>query len=141
MDLFTGTGSIGLEAFSRGAGKVYLIDKNPLSIELSKKNIIKLDLYNLLEKKLFLLKKNILNLNNLSLPTFDFIYIDPPYKTNYFNEILESLINNKNLNSDSIVFLESDKSFNFFHNHFKILTTKNYGVSFLHILKPVDHCL
>ncbi len=95
LDLFTGTGSIGLEAFSRGADTVYFIDKNPQSIELSKKNIIKLNLFNLLEKKLFLLKTNVLNLNNISLPVFDFIYIDPPYKTNYFNKILGSLIKNK----------------------------------------------
>ena len=141
LDLFTGTGSIGLEAFSRGADTVYLLDKNSESIELSKKNIIKLNLGNLLEKQLFLLKTNILNLNNLSLPIFDFIYIDPPYKTNYFNKILDILKKNKNLNSDTLIFLESDKNFNFFHKDFKILTTKNYGLSFLHILKPIYHCL
>ena len=69
------------------------------------------------------------------------IYIDPPYKTNYFNKILDILKKNKNLNSDTLIFLESDKNFNFFHKDFKILTTKNYGLSFLHILKPIYHCL
>ncbi len=141
LDLCTGTGSIGLEAFSRGADIVYLIDKNPKSIELTQKNLIKLKLSNLLNTKIHLLKINLLNLDKFQFPIFNFIYVDPPYKTNYFNKVLDSLLKNNNLNQDTLIFLECYKMFNFFHKDFKILTVKKYGVSFLHIVKVKNYCL
>tara|TARA_B100001175_G_C19422514_1_gene596845 strand:- start:558 stop:1133 length:576 start_codon:yes stop_codon:yes gene_type:complete len=141
LDLFTGSGSIALEAFSRGANSIYLIDKNPTAINLTKTNIEKLKLSNSINNNVFLLKANVLKLNKITLPLFHFIYIDPPYKTNFFNQILDVLLKNKNLNTETLILIETNKVINFFHSNYKILSKKNFGESFLYILKLINYDL
>ena len=141
LDLFAGSGSIAIEALSRGAESIYLIDNSPYAIKLIKKNIEKLQMPYSKNKKIFLLKSNALNITKLSIPLFQFIYIDPPYKTNFFGRILDSLLKNRNLNSQSLIFIESNKKYNLFHSNFKILSTKSFGDTYLYILKLNDYDL
>ena len=83
LDLFAGSGAIGLEAVSRGARKAILCDKEKSAIQIIKKNIEKThfqnetELYNETFEKLLTAKiyENI-----------DICYIDPPYKKNYVYE-------------------------------------------------------
>ena len=103
LDVFSGSGAIGLEAASRGAKEVFLCEKDKNAIKVIKKNIekthLEVTLYetsyeNMLEK----LEKKI-----------DIIYIDPPYKTNLVYETVNKLINLNLLKSDSLIIVETDE--------------------------------
>ena len=90
LDLCSGSGSIGIEAFSRGAELVYLIDLNYKAIKLSELNVEQLNLSKNEKNKLIILQGDATKLKNLNLPVFDFVYIDPPYKDNSYYKILSA---------------------------------------------------
>ena len=80
LDLFSGSGAIGLEFASRGAKKVYLCDSSKEACKIIRKNIEKthlgqkIELYNL---------DFIEAINKFKNQKFDIIYLDPPYKTDF----------------------------------------------------------
>lgn len=105
LDLFAGSGAIGLEMLSRGAKKAVLCDKSKDAIEIIKKNIEKthmkesVELYNLDYKECI---KKIQN------QKFDLIYIDPPYNTNFISQALKEIVELDIMKKESIVILETD---------------------------------
>ena len=94
LDLFAGSGAIGLEAVSRGANKSILCDKNRDAIKIIKKNIEKtrsreqVELYEADFKEV---------LKNKLKEKIDIIFIDPPYKTDFAYEAIKILVNSKNI--------------------------------------------
>ena len=105
LDLFCGSGSVGLEAISRGADLVVFNDSSRESLSI-------------LEKNLALLKESakIYNLDYRVLPkqldiTFDIIFLDPPYKSDAGEQALRLISERKLLNTGGIAVLESDKPF------------------------------
>ena len=106
LDLFSGSGAIGLEFASRGAKKVILCDASKNAIEIIKKNIKKTHLENAVELYNLDFKKMIKIIENNK---FDIIYLDPPYKTDYIKESLSIIKNNKILNKDGIIIAETDE--------------------------------
>lgn len=105
LDLFAGSGAIGLESISRGAQKAVLCDKNKKAIEIINKNVEKLRMENKV-KIAFTDYENFLKTSN---EKFDFIYIDPPYKTKLISNSIQ-IINDKNLLSENgIIVAETDE--------------------------------
>ena len=105
LDLFAGSGAIGLESISRGAQKAVLCDKNKKAIDIIKKNVEKLRV----EDKVKIAFTDYESFLNTSKEKFDFIYIDPPYKTNFISDSIK-IINNRNLLSDKgIIVGETDE--------------------------------
>jgi len=105
LDLFAGSGAIGLESISRGAQKAVLCDKNKKAIDIIKKNVEKLRV----EDKVKIAFTDYESFLNTSKEKFDFIYIDPPYKTNFISDSIK-IINNRNLLSDNgIIVAETDE--------------------------------
>ena len=106
LDLFSGSGAIGLEAASRGARKVILCDKSKDAIQIIKKNIEKTHLenqtefYQLSYEKLLATKIN---------EKIDIIYIDPPYKTDLIYESLKIILSKELLKDDSCIIIETDE--------------------------------
>ena len=103
LDVFSGSGAIGLEAASRGAKEVILCEKDKNAIKVIKKNIEKTHLEVTLYETSF---ENMLEKINKK---FDIIYIDPPYKTNLVYETVNKLINLNLLKSDSLIIVETDE--------------------------------
>ncbi len=103
LDVFSGSGAIGLEAASRGAKKVFLCEKDKNAIEVIKKNIEKTHLEVTLYETSY--EKMLENLDE----KLDIIYIDPPYKTNLVYEAVNKLINLNLLKSDSLIIVETDE--------------------------------
>lgn len=107
LDLFAGSGAIGLEAFSRGAKEVILCDKEEKAVKIIKKNIEKVHsdetvkIYQMDFEKL--LKNNIKK-------TVDIVYIDPPYKTEYASKAVKIILENDLLNEESIIIIETDEN-------------------------------
>ena len=105
LDLFSGSGAIGLEFASRGAKKVYLCDKSKNAVQIIEKNINKTHLEDIVELYNCSFNEAILKIDK----KLDFVYLDPPYKTNYIKESLELLLNSKIISKNTIIICETDE--------------------------------
>ena len=105
LDLFSGSGAIGIEAASRGAEKVILCDKSKDAINVINKNIEKTKLQKN-TKVINLSYKEALKIANCK---YDIIYIDPPYATNLVKDSVEEILNNEYLNNSGIIIIETDE--------------------------------
>ena len=103
LDMFSGSGAVGLEAASRGAKKVILCEKSREAISVIKKNIEKTHL----EVKLYEMsyEKMLEQLNE----KLDIVYIDPPYKTDLAYKSVKKLLERKLLGEKSLVIVETDE--------------------------------
>ena len=137
LDLCSGSGGIGIEAFSRGAKKVYMIDKNQDAINLINKNLSKMELINELGNNLFVLKKDITKIKKLQLPQFDFIYLDPPYSSNIYSIVLESISDSKILNNKGLILIETDKLINVDKLNLEEIFSKKISSSYLQCFKKL----
>lgn len=105
LDLFSGSGAIGLEAASRGAKKAILCDKSKDAINIINKNIEKthlkekIELYNFDYEQLIKTRLH---------EKIDIAYIDPPYESNYAIESLKLLISQNLIDENSIIIIETD---------------------------------
>ncbi len=102
LDLFSGSGSIGLEAISRGSKYAYFLDSSKEAVNIINKNIDKAKFNN----KAVVKKCNSLDFLKETKETFDIIYIDPPYNKNLHNESLKLISNRNLLKEDGIVVVE-----------------------------------
>lgn len=106
LDLFSGSGAIGIEFLSRGAKKAYLCDNSVQAVQMIKKNLTKT---RLLDKAIIYNKdynKCIEELKNIK---FDIIFLDPPYKEGIAVDAIEKISNNKLLQKDGIIIIETDE--------------------------------
>ena len=105
LDLFSGSGAIGLEAASRGCKKTILCDKSKDAINIINKNI---DKTHLKEKtKVYNLDYEIL-LNTKINEKLDIIYIDPPYNSNFAIKSVDIILEKKLIKENSIIVIETD---------------------------------
>ncbi len=78
MDLFSGTGSLGIESLSRGCKIVYFVDKNLRSIKLIRQNLQNL---NNIENRYKVIRSDVIKfIKKFRSIKWDIIFIDPPYK-------------------------------------------------------------
>ena len=85
LDLFAGTGSVGLEAVSRGAGKVIMTETNSLAYKICQKNIKNCGA----EKEVELRRTDAFSYLRNTSKSFDLIFVDPPQFQNLWLEILQ----------------------------------------------------
>lgn len=107
LDLFAGTGSLGVECLSRGARSCVFVDLKKESLDIVKSNIKKARV----EDKSIVLKddfKNAINSLKIKNKTFDIIFMDPPYYENLFEDCLLSISKNNILKEDGIIVVEHD---------------------------------
>jgi len=107
LDLFAGTGSLGIESLSRGATRAVFVDNSREAISLIKKNLA-ICTY---EKLSSVLKKHLPDgLNHLSsegLNKFDIIFIDPPYGKGYIKPTIDKLYTNNLFHTSSTIVVET----------------------------------
>jgi 16S rRNA (guanine966-N2)-methyltransferase len=108
LDLFAGSGALGLEAISRGANKAYLCDNSYDAIRIINQNVEKTHSK---EKVIVTSKKFDSFLEECSLKKikFDIIFLDPPYKTDYAETATEIIVKNNLLSDDGIIVIETDE--------------------------------
>ena len=100
LDLFGGSGALSLEAISRGIEKAYISEISRDAINVIKSNISALKE----EDKIVLLHMDYkIALCKLKGMKFDLVFLDPPYKMNIVNELIDTLIENDMLNKDAYV--------------------------------------
>lgn len=103
LDLFCGTGALGIESLSRGASKCVFVDKDKKSIQITKRNILKTKLmdYSIIEN--IDVKTAI---SKYSEEGFDYIFLDPPYNKNFCMEVLNLVNESEILNNYGTVVIE-----------------------------------
>ena len=125
LDLFAGSGAIGIEALSRGAKKVVFNDNNKDACKIMKQNLLKIKedccVFNLDYREC---------LNRLD-DKFDFVYVDPPYAFNEYEEVFKLLLEYKLLNKGAIIIVEVKKEVCLSENIFSFVKykEKKYGIS------------
>lgn len=105
LDLFAGSGAIGLEFLSRGAEKAILCDKSKEAINIIKKNVKKTHF----ENNVQIYNTDFENcLEKIKNEQFDIIYLDPPYETDYIIKSLEKIIKENIAKEESLIIIETD---------------------------------
>lgn len=136
LDLFAGTGNIGIEALSRGARFCYFVDSDNISIKYIKENLSILGLlksFKIIQKDaceaLEIFKENSIR--------FDIIYIDPPYYKNLIEEPLKKISMYKLLNDDGLIVAEHHKNdiLSDSYDMLKKIRTQKYGETILSFYK------
>ena len=107
LDLFAGSGAIGIEALSRGAKSCTFCDNSADAIKVIKTNIKNTRNE---EKSIILNKDYIIALEKLAKENakFDIIYLDPPYKTEFACIAINKILDLNLLSKDGIIIIETD---------------------------------
>ena len=135
LDLFAGSGNLGIEAISNGANICYFIDNNKEAIQVLNKNITTLNIKN---KSRVILSdwKKALNTFYTQNIKFDLIFIDPPYDYDVYEKILNKVSTLHLLTDSGLLILE--------HHNLHLPTTyqnltlykeRNYGNKSINIYK------
>ena len=134
LDLFSGSGNLGIEALSQGASKAYLVDNNKKAINTIEKNINKLNIENV-----EIIKNDYKEaIKDFSKEQFDLIFLDPPYKTNYIEESIKLIEKYNILKEDGIIICESDNLDKIvYSNVYKAVKEKKYGDKYVVLLRKV----
>ena len=110
VDLFAGSGAIGVEALSRGASKAYFVDNGKEAINCIEQNLKHTKLFD----KGYVLKQDAITAAAYSIhETADIIFADPPYQKGFDQMLLEALVNSKAVGEDTIIIIEEVKDADF----------------------------
>jgi 16S rRNA (guanine966-N2)-methyltransferase len=133
LDLFAGTGAVGIEALSRGAGMVYFVESSPRAAELIDKNLesLKIGAGFVVMKKEALRALGVLSARNVRA---DFVFLDPPYRMEAaYGETLAALADSGLLRPGGVAIAEHYKKFD--------PPPKVGGLERYRLLKPGDAAL
>lgn len=108
LDLFAGSGALGIECLSRGCRKAYFGENSKVAAEMVKTNLIKTHFTDYSEIYVQDYKKTLKTLKNKNLK-FDIIFIDPPYKEDIAVDAVNQIILLDLLAEDGIIILETDE--------------------------------
>jgi len=126
LDLFAGSGNLGIEALSNGAKQCYFVDNNKEVIKILKRNLKDIPNSILINDDYRSALKN----NNIK---FDIIFLDPPYKFNLINKAIEDIINYDLLNDDGIIVCEYETEE--IKCNLELIKEKKYGSKYIKIYK------
>ena len=105
LDLFAGSGALGIEALSRGAKRAYFCDINKEAIKIIKENLEKT---RLIEKSVIYNEDYIIAIKKIKAP-LSIVFLDPPYKLDLAVKSIKELQKNKLLTNNSIIIIETDE--------------------------------
>ena len=137
LDMFAGTGACGIEALSRNAKTCVFVDQNKQAVNVIKKNLNSVGnstspvLNQSFEKAIETLSQQ-----NIK---FDFVFLDPPYASDFAEQAIKILINKKLLSKDAVIIWEHDKSKqNYILQNFEQFKQKKYGDKFVSYINLTD---
>ena len=127
LDLFSGTGSLGLECLSRKAAFVTFVEKDSIKLNAIKKITEELDSS---EKCGFYVEDcfDWLKREDINKSAYDLIFVDPPFKQGYIDEILNKILEAKLLDLKGKIYFEFEKSLEInLPNNIKEIRKKSLG--------------
>ena len=129
LDLFSGSGSFGIECISRGSKEVVFFENYPDAIKILEKNLNlfkKIDNHKIYTKNVYNFFSSDKSLNI----KFDIIFIDPPYKDTKINEIIELILEKKILSKNGILIIHRHKNDEIkIKSNLRIIEQRIYGIS------------
>ena len=114
LDLFSGSGSFGIEAISRGAMQTTMVDESATSIKIAERNMADLkitEVYRIIRNDVFRFLEN-------SDQKFDIVFADPPYQFEKFPELFEKIGSGNVLTEDGVFIIE---------HHLKVQLPETFG--------------
>ena len=111
LDLFAGSGAIGIEALSRGAKRAVFIEKNPAAVKCISDNLR----FTKLQEKAAVLKTDVLSgirrLEDTGEEAFSVIFMDPPYGDGFVEKVLSVLQDSPLVNRETLIVCEESMQF------------------------------
>lgn len=137
LDLFGGSGSLGIEALSRGVEKVIFVDKDGKAIQTIKQNVESFDLDDQVEiyrndavRALNALKKREIK--------FDLILLDPPYKNHHLKELIHKISEYELLSPTGLIMAEHSNDVKLPEHMGEFIRTRqeDYGLTVISVYRP-----
>lgn len=134
LDLFAGSGNLGIEAISNGSKYCYFIDNNKICIKCIKDNINNFNINNKCNVMLSDYNRALKYYRDNNIK-FDIIFIDPPYKYNIINDTVDKIINYDLLSDRGILVLEYQSDILNINDNLSVIKNKKYSDKFVCICK------
>lgn len=131
LDLYAGSGSLGLEALSRGAKNITFVEKSKEAVDILKKNIEKL---NCKEQCIVKHSSVELFLEN-AIGKYNLIFCDPPFSITDPTYILNMILQKDIVFDDSIIIFRTEEKNTFNFDKYDVLIEKNIGRSKIYFLR------
>ena len=129
LDLFAGSGSLGIEALSNGADSCYFCDNSVEAIKVLEKNLKNIDNSYIIKKDY---KETLKELKSKNIK-FDLIFLDPPYKLNLISDCIKKILEYKILNKNGLIICEYESE-NIYCD-LELIKEKKYGTTYIKIYK------
>lgn len=140
LDLFSGTGQMGIEFLSRGAREVVFNERNSSTFSILKKNIEKVKSSNVSVDRLDF-KKALKKYKDCE-RSFDYIFLDPPYEGDLVEQSIKLILEYELLADEGIIITESDRDLDFSYiRELTLIKAKSYGRKKVNIYKANESYL
>lgn len=128
LDLYAGSGALGIEALSRGLNQMIFIDKETAAIRTIKENMKELQL----ESQSQVYKKqaiSALEILHRKQRQFDFIFIDPPYESTNYEELIRKILDFDLVKENGLIYIElsTSKTLPLLDKSFEVQFEKTYN--------------
>lgn len=128
LDLFAGSGSMGIEAISRGASDVTFVEKNKDNLNVIRKNIKELKIID--DINIMFKHEDVLTFLEKNNKKYDIIFLDPPYNYKNKEKILKYIIKNELLSEDGIIIFEMENKETLkLQSEIEVIKEKKYSIS------------
>ena len=135
LDLFAGSGSLGIEAVSRGAEKAVLVDKSRAALSVIRQNVSALSF----EGSTEVFGMDALSFIENTDKLFDIIFIDPPYSAGLYSKVFEGILKHNVLKKGGILCIEYNNTVSFdLPKEYEVFKTRQYGSIFLMFAKTKE---
>lgn len=124
IDLFAGSGGLGIEAISRGAKKVYFVENNHKMCQVLKNNLDGIS-----EEYEVICAQALTSLEMIcqKTPHIDILFLDPPYDSEYVMQCLQIVLNTSAFDQDSLIVIETHRNYQNPFLGFEVIKEKQYG--------------
>jgi 16S rRNA (guanine966-N2)-methyltransferase len=134
LDLFAGSGGLGIEAISRGMDTLYSVDKAYNAFRVVKENVDSLKIEDAHVLKMDY-RKAIDKFNEDHI-VFDLVFLDPPYRMKINKGIMETLAKNGNLSKDALIVVEDVKEERLsFEAPFECTKERDFGITVMQFVR------
>jgi len=143
LDLYAGTGAVGIEALSRGAIEAVFVENHAATVKLIRENLALLKIESGVQVISAAASQALPKLSSRARPPFDFIFLDPPYAVEHeYDLTLDFLAASSLISADSIVIAEHRKTFTVAETfgplqRYRVLKQGDAALSFYH-LNPAE---
>lgn len=132
LDLFSGSGALGIEALSRGCESAVFVENSAPALAVTEKNIEKARLLSRAE----VIKSEALAFLSICRKNFDIIFLDPPYDKGLLEPVFAKIFEKKLLNNGGIIAVETKHNGEKIENgNFEIIKYVKYGKSAVSIFR------